>query len=287
MRIMILTLFLVLSPIFVWAQGTSNSDPINIKTVQDKIAQKIRMVNMILNSPDLQQRIEASEDSLVRDLHDRAVENFYTGTEYFERGEYLEAEAVLDYVLRDLSASSRLLGLPRQKRNEYHKFIEQLDSFVLPEWSNLTDEENDLLQAEMTNVSDLRSRAIRMADSENYDDAISLLEQAYLIKTSLLERLRHETTIVYDLNFETVQDEYRYLINRTYHYLDLVQTALAQSEIDAATRKLTDKYLYDSMLNLEAAEDFESQGHFSHALPVLDKTIKRLSAVLKILGITI
>lgn len=287
MRIVILTLFLVLSPIFAWAQGTQNTDPINIRGVQDKIAQKIRMVNMILNSPDLQQRIEASEDSLVRDLHDRAAQNFYTGTEYFERGEYLEAEAVLDYVLRDLSASSRLLGMPRLKRNEFHRFMEQLDSFVLPEWSDLSDEENDLLQAEMANVSDLRSRAVRMADNENYDDAISLLEQAYLIKASLLERLTHETTIVYDLNFDTVQDEYRYLINRTYHYLDLVQMALVQSEIDAQTRKLTDRYLYDSMLNLQTAEDLETQGQFSEAIPVLDKSISRLTGILKILGITI
>ena len=287
MRLVILILFLFLSPIFAWAQGTQNTDPINVRGVQDKIAQKIRMVNMILNSPDLQQRIEASEDSLVRDLHERAVENFYTGTEYFEGGKYLEAEAVLDYVLRDLSASSRLLGLPRLKRNEFQKFMEQLDSFVLPEWSDLTDEENDLLQAEMANVSDLRSRAVRMADNENYNDAISLLEEAYLIKASLLERLRHETTIVYDLNFDTVQDEYRYLINRTYHYLDLVQTALAQTEVDAQTRKLTDRYLYDSMLNLEVAEDFESHGQFSEAIPVLDKAITRLLAVLKILGITI
>ena len=287
MRIVILTLFLVLSPNFAWAQGTQNTDPINIRGVQDKIAQKIRMVNMILNSPDLQQRIEASEDSLVRDLHDRAAQNFYTGTEYFERGEYLEAEAVLDYVLRDLSASSRLLGMPRLKRNEFHRFMEQLDSFVLPEWSDLSDEENDLLQAEMANVSDLRSRAVRMADNENYDDAISLLEQAYLIKASLLERLTHETTIVYDLNFDTVQDEYRYLINRTYHYLDLVQMALVQSEIDAQTRKLTDRYLYDSMLNLQTAEDLETQGQFSEAIPVLDKSISRLTGILKILGITI
>lgn len=46
------------------------------------------------------------------------------------------------------------------------------------------------------------------------------------LKVSLIDNLKHETTIVYDLNFDTIQDEYQYMINRTYHYLDLVQIAL-------------------------------------------------------------
>ncbi|TNF90922.1 MAG: hypothetical protein JSU67_18335 [Gammaproteobacteria bacterium] len=285
--VLILVPMLILGPDLVLSQEVSGPAAADVKSVQEKIAQKIKMVNRILNSPDLLQRVETSGDQLARDLLARAAQNFSTGEEYFDRGQYLEAEAVLDYVLRDLSASSRLLSMPQQQRNEYRKFVDQLDSFVLPEWSNLSDEESELLQVEMANVSQLRDQAARSAASGNYGEAIALLEQAYLIKVSLLDKVRHETTIVYDLNFETIQDEYRYLINRTYHYLELVQTALTQSELDEQTRKLTDKYLYGSMLNLEQAEDFESQGQFSEAIPVLDKSIDQLTAVLKILGITI
>ena len=121
----------------------------------------------------------------------------------------------------------------------------------------------------------------------NTDGAIALLEEAYGLKVSLIDTLKHETLIVYDLNFNTIQDEYQYMINRTYHYLDLVQIALSKSDIDDQTRKLTDKYVYGSMMNLESAENFELQGQFSEAIPVLDKTINQLSAVLKILGIEI
>jgi tetratricopeptide (TPR) repeat protein len=177
--------------------------------------------------------------------------------------------------------------VPQQKRNEVVKFLEQLDSFALPDWGELTEQENDLLQNQLTRVSELRDRAIRHADVNSYDKAIALLEEAYQLKVSLIDTLKHETTIVYDLNFNTIQDEYQYMSNRTYHYLELVQMALSESDIPDTTRKLTDKYVYGSMQNLEQAEALETQGQFSEAIPVLEKSINQLSSVLKILGINI
>jgi hypothetical protein len=280
-------LILILSLSMAFAQDQTGSDRGSAKGVAEKIAQKIKMVNLILHSPDMLQRVEASDDSVAKELLSRAAENFLKGEEFFDRGQYLEAEAVLDYVLRDLSASSQLLSLPQQKKNQYAKFMEQLDSFTLPVWSNLDEAENDALQEQLQRVSELRTHAVRQADAELYDKAIALLEQAYHLKVSLLDQFHHETTIVYDLKFDTIQDEYQYMINRTYHYLDLVQMALSEFEVDEQTRKLTDNYLYRSMLNLENAEDFEAQGRFSEAIPILDQSINQLSAVLKILGINI
>ena len=114
-----------------------------------------------------------------------------------------------------------------------------------------------------------------------------MLGQAYRVKSSLLEKLRHETTIVYDLNFTSIQDEYQYLINRTYHYLELVHFALSKKEADHQTQKLIDNYIYRSMVNLEVAEHHENEGDFSAAIPVLNESITQLSSVLKILGIKI
>lgn len=287
MQITTLILSLIFSLNVAMAQDESGAEIGSVKSTSEKIAQKIKMLNLILHSPDMLQRVEASDDSVARELLARAAENFLKGEEYFDKGQYLEAEAVLDYVLRDLSASAQLLSVPQQKRNQYHKFVEQLDAFALPEWNELNEQENELLENKLRRISELRNQAIRQADAELYDAAIALLEEAYGLKVSLIDTLKHETMIVYDLNFNTIQDEYQHMINRTYHYLDLVQIALSKSDIDDQTRKLTDKYVYGSMLNLEIAENFELRGQFSEAIPVLDKTINQLSAVLKILGIEI
>lgn len=269
------------------AQNEAGLEIGTVKSASEKIAQKIKMVNLILHSPDMLQRVEASDDSVARELLARAAENFLKGEEYFDQGNYLEAEAVLDFVLRDLSASAQLLSVPQQKRNQYLKFMEQLDAFALPEWNELNERENDFLESKLQRISELRKQASRQADAKLFDDAISSLKEAYGLKVTLIDTLKHETTIVYDLNFSTVEDEYQYMINRTYHYLDLVQLALSKNDIDEQTRRLTDTNVYVSMVNLEIAEDFESKGQFSEALPALDKAINQLTAVLKILGVKI
>jgi len=283
----ILTLIFVMNQNLVFAQNeTVGSEP-GVQGVEAKLEQKIKMVNLILHSPGLLERVKSSNDSLARELLARAAENFLLGEEYFDRGQYLEAEAVIDYVLRDLSASARLLNVSQLKKNKYRKFIDQLDSFILPEWEQLSESENEFLQDQLEHVSDLRNQAISYAKAEDYDQALALLGQAYGVKSSLLEKLRHQTTIVYDLDFVSNQDEFQYLINRTYHYLELVQYSLSKYETDEQSQKLIDNYIYRSMVNLEIAEDLQNEGIFLEAIPVLKQSVALLSAVLRILGIKI
>ncbi len=205
--------------------------------------------------------------------------------EYFARGQFLEAEAIIDYVLRDLSASSQLLNVSNKKRSKYQTLLGQLDSFVLPRWKNLTTEESVFLQNSLQQINELRHQAISKAQSEAYDQAAKSAEKAYRLKVALINKLQHESTVIYGLKFATKNDEYNYLNNRTYHYLELVDLALAKMEIDLQSQNLVDSYIYQSMINLEAAENFESEGMLNEAISVLDKSIQQLSSALKILGI--
>ena len=133
----------------------------------------------------------------------------------------------------------------------------------------------------------MRERADRHAEAGNFDEAIEVLDRAYGAKVTLFNQLQRETTVVYDLNFGTVQDEYRYLVGRTYHYLELVDYAVSQRAPDEGTQKLLDSYLYRSMVNLEKAENYETDGRFSDAIPVLEQSIAQLTAILKLLGVDI
>jgi hypothetical protein len=287
MRVLTFLLIFSLGLAVVFAQQVTAASKQNEKTANNQLNQKIKMVNYMLHSPVMLQRMESSDDKLAKDLLARAAENFLNMDEYFDRGQFLEAEAIIDYVLRDLSAASQLLNISHQKRNKYLKSLEQLDSFVLPAWKDLSIVENEFLQKTLQQISELRNQAIRESQSEALDQAVELVEKAYHLKITLIEKLKHESTIVYDLKFNTVNDEYDYLHNRTYHYLELVDLALAKKDIDLQTQNLVDSYIRQSMVNLEAAEKFESEGKVADGISVLDKSIKQLSSVLKILGIKI
>ena len=286
MRALTFLLIFSLGLAVVFAQQEIAASKQDEKTTNNQLNQKIKMVNYMLHSPLLLQRMESSDDKLAKDLLARAAENFLNMEEYFDRGQFLEAEAIIDYVLRDLSAASQLLNISHQKRNKYQKSLEQLDSFVLPAWKDLSIVENEFLQKTLQQISELRNQAIRDSQSEALDQAVELVEKAYHLKITLIENLKHESTVVYDLKFNTVHDEYDYLNNRTYHYLELVDLALAKKDIDLQTRNLVDSYIHQSMVNLEAAEKFESEGKVADGIAVLDKSIKQLSSVLKILGLS-
>ena len=285
MRALTFLLIFSLGLAVVYAQQEIAASKQDEKTTNNQLNQKIKMVNHMLHSPLLLQRMESSDDKLAKDLLARAVENFLNMEEYFDRGQFLEAEAIIDYVLRDLSAASQLLNISHQKRNKYQKSLEQLDSFVLPAWKDLSIVENEFLQKTLQQISELRNQAIRDSQLEALDQAVELVEKAYHLKITLIEKLKHESTVVYDLEFNTVNDEYDYLNNRTYHYLELVDLALAKKDIDLQTRNLVDSYIHQSMVNLEAAEKFESEGKVADGIAVLDISIEQLSSALKILGI--
>jgi len=287
MRVLTFLLIFTMGLAVVFAQQETAASRQDENKANNQLNQKIKMVNYMLHSPVMLQRLESSDDKLAKDLLARAAENFLNMDEYFDRGQFLEAEAIIDYVLRDLSAASQLLNISHQKRNKYLKSLEQLDSFVLPAWKDLSIVENEYLQKTLQQISELRNQAIRDSQSEDLDQAVELVEKAYQLKITLIEKLKHESTVVYDLKFNTINDEYDYLNNRTYHYLELVELALAKKDIDLQTQNLVDSYIHQSMVNLEAAEKFESEGMVADGIAVLDKSIKQLSSVLKILGIKI
>lgn len=287
MKSAICTLLMVLAIGPVQGSDESVDGVEQVRGVAEKIAQKIRMINQILQNSNLTRRADASTDPVARELMARAAENLREGEAYFAREQFLEADAVLDYVLRDLGAGARLLSAPRMKSSEYHKFIEQLDAFELPEWSGLSEAEIRELEQSLERVSVLRREARMLAQEEKLQQAIDRLEQAYRLKVSLLDRFEHQTTIVYDLNFDTIQDEYSYLLNRSYHFLDLVQLALSTREADQQTRELTDRYVYRAMDKLGMAESNGAQGRYEEAIPALGESIDDLSVVLKLLGVRI
>ena len=265
------------------AVGSEQTKDISIEQLRHKIA----MVDYMLSSPVMLQRMQDSDDELAKEILARATVNFLEMEEYFDRGQLLEAEAIIDYVLRDISAASQLLSVSRRMKSKYPLSLAPLASFVLPEWKDLSAVENEFLQGTLNKVNALRDEAISHAQSHAYDRAVPLLEQASRLKSNLIEKLLHEKTIVYDLTFETIDEEYEYLNKRSYHYLELVELAVAEKEVDIQTRKLLDSYIYQSMTNLEAAENFESQGKFPDAVYLLNKSIKQLASALKILGIKI
>ena len=285
MCILIFVLFLSLASFTTFAQEPLPSANPATHQADAGLKRKVRMVENMINSPEMQQRLQSSDDERVKDLLARATKNFHEMDRHFGHGRFLEAEAILDYVLRDLSAASQLISADSRKQSRYMQSLRQLDSFELPQWKSLTAEQSEYLKMQLAQIGDLRVAAEELAETQTYDAAVEGLDRAYSLKTELLKKLPHEHQVVYDLMFHSIHEKYEYLNQRSYHYLELVDLALARTEVKAQTRKLVDDYLYRSVADLEEAENLKSQERLEEAIGKLEKTIKQLVSVLKILGV--
>ncbi len=252
-----------------------------------RLQHKIRMVEFILTGPGMRQRLATSKDEVAAELVSRARGNFADMSGYFSGGKYLEAEAILDFVLRDLSAASQLLSAESRVQNSYHQSLRQLDAFEFPAWRELSPEQNEHLLAQKARIADLRERAVQTAESGDHQAALGMVDRAYQLKSALLAELPHHQVVVYDLDFESPREEYDYLNQRADHYFDLIEIALDRTVIGIQSRKLVDDHIYEAVADFDAAHGLAQRDRLADANFRLEETIEQLIAVLKILGINI
>lgn len=269
------------------AQQQVAADALAAAEAKSRLQHKIRMVEFILTGPGMQQRLANSDDQVAAELIGRARANFTETSEYFAREQYLEAEAILDYVLRDLSAASQLLSAESRVQSSYDQALRQLDAFELPEWQQLSAAQNQLLEERSAEIAELRARAVRSAQQGDHRAALGLVDRAYQLNSALLAELPHRQVVVYDLDFDSPREEYDYLSRRADHYFELIEIALGRAVIGMQARKLVDDYIYRAVADFDAAQGLAQRDRHADANLRLDETIRQLVAVLKILGITI
>lgn len=287
MRFLIMVSMLFLSCGISLAQQAVDQKRPAENSVNQQLNHKIKMINHILDSSTLTDKLQLSDNANARQLITRAKENRRKIEVYMSNQQYLEASAIIDFVLRDLSASAQLLSVEDRQMKKFQRSVEKFEAFVLPDWKEMTGEEQGFLQKTLDRIGEFENFAIKNAEAENYIEATRLMETAYYLKTTLIEKLPHESDVIYDLKFSSVEDEYEYMTNRTYHFMELVDLALSKNKPEAQTRKLADNYISHSMMHLEDAENLELEGKYLEAITVLGKSIDKLSTVLKMLGIKI
>lgn len=248
---------------------------------------KIDMINLILFSPALVEKLRKSGNPSAEELVARAKVNYRKVASHMEKQQYLEAGAILDFILRDITASAQLINVSLLQSKRYKQAVEKFEALVLPGWKDLTAEEKGLLKQTLEKVEQFKDQAVKNAQSENWSEAAELIETAYYLKASLMAQLPHDSDIVYDLKFASIEDEYNYMSNRVYHFLELVDLAILKNPPAEQKRKLADRYIYKSMENLESAEGLELEGNYAEAIEALRNSISQLSTALKLFGVKI
>lgn len=251
-----------------------------------ELSQKFRMADFLINSP-VKQRIATSNIPEARDLLLKAEASFSFARGMAKNKKWLEANAVIESVLRDLTASSKLLSKISIEQNKYEETLKRVEAFTYPYWQELSDSDQMILDQTNTQIIELMTKAINSAAKEEYEEGSNLLLMAYSLKSQLLQRLEHDNTVIYDLIFDTPEEEFNYLKKRKNHFSELLNDVLATNSFEVHTLNLVNVYINKSEDRVAEANLKKESGEHKKASQIMEQSIKDLSTALKILGIKI
>lgn len=253
-----------------------------------QLSQKFKMASYLLIKSPLSGEDGNGVKSEFMDatnLYNTAQSNYQIVIQKVKEKNWLEANAVIDSVLRDLTSSSRIISKKSVNKSLYVENMKRVESFVMPKWGDLSTEDQKTLESTTSLINDLVDKANAQALENNYEDGNAFLYQAYNLKTQLLQKLNHESTIVYDLIFDTPQDEYLYMVKRNKHYQELIENVISENQHDEQTLKLAKVYIDKGRNSLGQAYESEKLDRHKEAIEILEKSVKDLSTALSLLGI--
>lgn len=262
-----------------------DSQKYNLGRENRQLSQKLAMAGYLLDGASLKSRIDSSNSSRARELFATAHDDYSQVLRRIEIKNWLEANAIIDSVLRNLSRAAQLLSENSLLIKRYQENFKRVESFVLPQYSALSPANARRLKQSSARINQLIARAGRLAESNNYQKGIDKLDAAYQIKAELLASLGHETTVVYDLNFETIEEEYQYLLKRSEHYRALVDNLLSENSFAAPMTKLINRYLVMGNSGIVQARARAQNNSHIEAIGVLKRSIADFQTALKIAGI--
>ena len=257
----------------------------DLQAENKQLSHKFRMASYLLTNSPIRGRIMSGSNIKAQEMFVYVEENFELVSKKINEQKWMEANAIIDSVLRDLTSISQMLNKKNINRNQYSENVKRVDSFVFPEWTNLSADEKKYLTVKENEINRLMEQVKELEKNLEYVRANKMLDKVYSMKTQLLKVLKHENTIVYDHMFDTPEEEFNYMLKRSDHYFDLVDGVLKNNSFNPQTIKLIETYVQQGKSGIIKAQVMEKNKRHEEAIVVLDKSIKNLSDALKIMGV--
>jgi tetratricopeptide (TPR) repeat protein len=279
-------LCLALSLLLPLAAGSQAVDP-NLAVT---IAKKLELLQRYLDSNGAQQ-IAAGDNATAQELLGRANERAEQALHSYNRGDMQIADERLTEAFR---AYSEALDVQRGKRSGHE--IKQQNAALRDEIGAYLQAFDEALLAKgpaaagllnRGRVNELLAQADDLEQAGDSQAARERLKEAYNLAITALTRIRDSETVVYNLDFRTPADEYRYEQNRNQSYAMLVEQMRQTSEYNEQALKLAERYRDEGEKLRQEAEALAASGQFEAAIKTMEEANKRLVRSLQMMGLSI
>ncbi|WP_455205288.1 hypothetical protein [Kaarinaea lacus] len=256
------------------------------------VNQKIMFVDMLLKSSS-SKRVTSSNNDEAKAMQANAEKLASSAKEKLKSGDNQVAYANAEEALSLLKQAARLVPSEEEAAELKERHSELKTSLANFEQSHeenykrivKTKGEAAAVDYDKTQVASLKTQSDELAKKGDYVNANKSLEKAQHMITEAIQKMLHAQTIVYDLNFETPQEEYEYELKRFVGYEELIPVAVEQKKPKEGAKKLMETYWKKGQQMRDAAVQKAEAGEWSVAIAMLQDATKEVRRALRMVGV--
>jgi len=139
------------------------------------------------------------------------------------------------------------------------------------------------------NIAATIASADKLVAKRDIDKARELLDEAYLLTKTGIENMRSGDVLVRELNFESIEEEYAYELDRNDTHQMLVKLLVEKklaSKPDSYKQKINAR-VAKAVVIRNTAEDFANKDDYESAIQALEKSTKELVRAIRMGGVFI
>lgn len=273
--------------------GAQPAGTASLDSKQKLIEQKIRLLDMLINSPAAKKAAE-SHDVNSAGLIAKGRLTFEAAKQALAEQRLDDASRMLDESIKATSAAARKLSASGSELSEsaQRKSLADMAAQVatyrvavvdLTRDNKLAVEARQLLQR----MDALSAESRQLAEAGKLGDANKKLAAAYKLSLEEISRMRAGQEIIMSLQFETPADEYAYEQKRFGSNLSMVDMLIVEGRAEGQKRPLVDGFVMEGNKLKNQADTEAIGGRYKEAVTLMEKATGQLNRALQSMGIPV
>lgn len=261
-----------------------------------QVRQKVQFAKTLLSGSAALKRVETSNHLEAKTKIQEALQALAQADKYLTQKQWLKAQDQADVALKNLTLASQMVPARVSRpiedlREEYDNYLKGIHSFKASydrTVARLKKEKGTKAAILPVNFDQINSRvekAKHLASVNKYEEANDLLLDAQSQITAALNKMLASQTVVYEMKFETAQEEYQYEITRFDSYAELIPLAIERKHPSPETVKMMETYTSKGRQIMQQADGYAKKGDYKTALLGVQEAIKAIQQALRLVGV--
>jgi tetratricopeptide (TPR) repeat protein len=269
---------------------------VGVNPLRLMLESKLRLVKLLLAQSPAVQRIPQSDNAEAKKKLADAQAHYAKAETESNAGRVETAIQLLDESLRQIVSASYLApdvtqqaAQERRRNTDLREAIRTFQTLHKNISSHMSARkvQNSAGAADIGQIDGMVDKADIHIAGGNPHEANVLLNDAYKIVVSALNKTLTAETIVYDLKFDSPAEEFRHELARNRSYEELIPIALAQSNTTRETTILAQRSVQQSRDLRDAAQKQARGGDHQAAVKSLQDATSHLQRSLRIAGVVV